>query len=128
MASRIVATFTDKRHADEAVKALKDIGIEPGADLPENGGNPIIVAAPATSTGGTTLGAVPAAVVGGDNAVEEVDDSRHGDITVSVSVKDDAEADKAMAVLREHGATINDSVQSTIDEVANPAQAPDRLR
>lgn len=128
MASRIVATFTDKRHADDAVKALKDIGIEPGADLPENGGSPIIIAAPALSTGNSTPGAVPAAVVGTDEAVDEVDDSRHGNITVSVSVNDDAEADKAIAILRDHGGTMQENAQSTIDEVANPAQARDRIK
>ncbi len=132
MSNRIVAEFKNKEDAERAIHALKDIGIEPGADLPENAGNPVIIAAVPGTNSGTISGVVASPMIVGTGEALEVSESDETGplerITVSVSVRDDAEADKAMAVLRQHNAVFGDSAQSTIDEVANPAQVSDRIR
>lgn len=133
MAGRIIASFKSKKNADKATRALKDAGIEPGADTPENGGAPVVIAPLPAGVATSSLNnvgplAVPATV--GDDNIEK-SSKKSGETIISVSVRDDAEADKVMAIVNDYGGTVQNSdenAKSTLDEVANPAQARDRLQ
>jgi len=137
MADKIMATFRNKKDADKAIKALKDAHIEPGTDTPENGGDTVVFAPIATpagiaATSGNAIGPVagtPAVPAGVDNDATDVDETQNkqtGQTVISVSVRDDAEADRVTAIVREHGGIARSASGSTLDEVANAAQRPDR--
>ena len=150
----IIATFASQVAAKEAEQELLDagfdaVGIETqiapndvdGAqpqgrvreDLPDDSGELV-------DRSGRLTEDVPLVGVGAVNnpgnsstpapmAVPLVAANMSADHWTRLTVKADAKADKAVKIITDHGGAIDtESKRSTLDEVANPAQARDRLK
>ena len=150
----IIATFASQNAAKEAEQDLRDagfdaVGIEshippndvdgaqrqnPTAeDLPDDSGELV-------DRSGRLAEDVPLIGLGAVNnpassgtpapmAAPLVAATMHDNQWTRLTIKTDTKSDKAVKIITDHGGAIDtESKRSTLDEVANPAQARDRLK
>lgn len=135
----IIATFTTQASAKQAAEDLRDAGFESfsmdSAEIPEAAEaklssiapNPGLVAAAGANNNTGNPTPAPALVV-----APLVNESLEANTRVRFTLKTEKNASKAIAIINDHGGVIEDEfpqgIRSTIDEVANAAQAADRLK